>query len=57
VTINSSAAETWQRGVYRKINQRMKLLVEEFDEEMWFLRNAVDGLRSIRKRLLTERHD
>jgi len=57
VTIKSWAAQIWQQGVYRKVNRRMRLLSEEFDEEMNRLRHAVDGLRSLRKQLLTERHD
>jgi len=51
------AAETWQRGVYRKVNQRMKLASEEFEEEVNCLRRYAHGLRSLRKQLLTERHD
>jgi len=51
------AAEAWRRGVCRRVSQRMRLLGEEFDEEMGCLRSFVDGLRSFRKRLLTEGFD
>jgi len=56
-TIRSWAAETWQRGVYKKVNQKMKLLGEEFEEEMDFLRSVVDELRNLGKQLLTEKYD
>jgi len=51
------AAEVWQRGVFRRINLRMRLLDEEFGEEMDFLRSSVDEVRGLKRRLLTERHD
>jgi hypothetical protein len=57
VTINSSAAQTWQQQIYKKINHKMKLHNEEFDEEISFLKSTVEGLRNLRKQLLTEKHD
>jgi len=35
----------------------MGLLGEEFEEEIGCLRSIVDVVRSLRKQLLTERHD
>jgi len=57
LTINSSAAQTWQRGLYKKINQKMKLRNEEFDQEIGYLKGIVEGLQNFRKQLLTEKHD
>jgi len=47
------AVEAWERGVCRRVGRRMMLLGEEFDGEMGCLRSVVDGLRDLRKRLLT----
>jgi len=55
--VRSWAADTWQRSVYRKVNHKMKLHNEEFEEEMDYLRNKTDRLKNLRKRLLTEKHD
>jgi len=57
VTINSSAAQTWQQELYKKVNHKMKLHSEEFDEEIGCLKSTVEGLQNIRKQLLTEKHD
>jgi len=51
------AAQTWQRGLYKKVNHKMKLRSEEFYQEMGCLKSTVEGLQSLRKQLLTERHD
>jgi len=56
-TVRSWAAEAWQRGVCRRVSRRMRLLGEEFDEEMGCLRSVVDGLRCFRKHLLREGYD
>jgi competence transcription factor ComK len=58
VTINSSAAaQTWQRGLYKKVNHKMKLRNEEFDQEIGYLKSTVERLQNLRKQLLTEKHD
>jgi len=57
VTIKASAAETWQRRLYKKVNHKMKLRNEEFDQEIGCLQSAVEGLQNLRKQLLTEKHD
>lgn len=53
----SAAAQTWQRGIYKKVNHKMKLRNEEFDEEIGYLKSTVEGLQNLRKQLLTEKHD
>jgi len=57
VTIRSSAAETWQREVYKKVNHKMRLRSEDFDREINCLKSIVEGLQDLRKQLLTEKHD
>jgi len=51
-----TAAARWQRGVNEKINHKIRLLQEEF-EEISLLRHVADEVRSLRKKLLTERCD
>jgi len=58
VTIKASAAaQTWQQGIYKKINHKMKLRSEEFYQEIGYLKGVVEGLQNFRKQLLTEKHD
>jgi len=57
VAVRARATESWLRGVYRRVNRRMRLLNEEFEEEMGCLRNTVEELNSLRKRLLIEKYD
>jgi hypothetical protein len=58
VTINSStAAQTWQRELYKKVNHKMKLHNEEFYQEIGCLKSTVEVLQNLRKQLLMENHD
>jgi len=51
-----AAAARWQRELNEKINHKIRLLQEEF-EEMSFLKHVADEVRNLRKKLLTERCD
>jgi len=51
----SKATTKWQQEINEKINRKIRLLQEEF-EEVILLRHVADEVRRLRKRL-TERYD
>ena len=51
----SKATTKWQQEINEKINRKIRLLQEEF-EEVIFLRHVADEVRRLGKRL-TERYD
>jgi len=50
-----AATTKWQQEVYEKINRKIRLLQEEF-EEVLFLRHVANEVRRFRKQL-TNRYD
>jgi len=53
---DGTAAARWQRGVNERINHKIRLLQEEF-EEINFLRQVADEKRNLREKFFTERCD
>ena len=54
--VSASVASMWHSRVFKEIRQRMRVLQEEF-EEISCLKRATDELRSLRKRIVTEKND
>ena len=51
------SVDMWQQGVYRRVDRKMSLSSQEFEEEMKTLRTLVDALRVFRRRLSAGRFD